>query len=169
MTSMCINDISPKYLNFLTSTSPMTIFPSPLHLNCLHTITKTVEHAINTRLDLCLYELMITNFKGPSLLNNNRVITWWIHAPSLMTTVNLLQFPCTPALTTHPACTHSQMAPPSTPQRSLETNTSNPNSTYNPSPLIAGQDRPSLFRQTCPQEYPIDDYLSLSGIINIFL
>lgn len=82
-------------------------FPSPLHLNCLHTITKTVEHAINTRLDLCLYELMITNFKGTLPLFNNRVtLPWWIHAPSLWWLLWTFSSFLRPLpLPLHPACT----------------------------------------------------------------
>lgn len=103
--------------------------PSPLHLNCLHTITRTVCVFINS---------WSQTSKGPSPRLTIELLCRdeFVLPLSLMTIVNLLQFPQTPALTASPCLhSHSQMAPPSTPQRSLETNTSNPNSTCNPSPL----------------------------------
>ena len=36
-------------------------------------LPEQLNHAINTRLDLCLYKLMITNFKGTLPLFDNKV------------------------------------------------------------------------------------------------
>ena len=80
--------------------------PHHLFISIVYTpLPEQLNHAINTRLDLCLYKLMITNFKGTLPLFDNRVsLPWWIHAPmlSLMTIVNLLQFPQTPTLSASP-------------------------------------------------------------------